>query len=63
VALGLEGETGSIKVGKWGDCVVLRTPASAAGTPAERALASGREDVIATLVGGKAVYRAESAGS
>jgi 5-methylthioadenosine/S-adenosylhomocysteine deaminase len=63
VALGLEGETGSIEVGKWGDCVVLRTPTSAAGSPADRAQASGREDVMATLVGGRTVYRAESAGS
>ena len=57
-ALGLEGETGSLEAGKWGDCAVLR-PAAAAGSPAERALASGRDDVIATFVGGRDVYRAE----
>jgi cytosine/adenosine deaminase-related metal-dependent hydrolase len=62
-ALGLEAETGSLEVGKWGDCVVLRLSEAAAGSPAEQALASGPEDVIATLVGGRAVYRAESAGS
>jgi cytosine/adenosine deaminase-related metal-dependent hydrolase len=57
-ALGLDGETGSLQVGKWGDCVVLRTP-SAGGSPAERALESGPADVIATFVGGRDVYRAE----
>ena len=57
-ALGLDGETGSLEAGKWGDCVVLR-PASAVGSPAERALQSGPEDVIATFVGGRDVYRAE----
>jgi cytosine/adenosine deaminase-related metal-dependent hydrolase len=57
-ALGLDGETGSLEVGKWGDCVVLR-PVPADGSPAERALECGREDVIATLVGGRDVYRAE----
>jgi 5-methylthioadenosine/S-adenosylhomocysteine deaminase len=62
-ALGLEAETGSLEVGTWGDCVVLRLSEAAAGSPAEQALASGPEDVIATLVGGRAVYRAESAGS
>ncbi len=57
-ALGLDGETGSLQVGKWGDCVVLR-PSSGGGSPAERALESGRDDVIATFVGGRDVYRAE----
>jgi 5-methylthioadenosine/S-adenosylhomocysteine deaminase len=57
-ALGLDGETGSLQVGKWGDCVVLRAP-TAGGSPADRALESGRDDVIATFVGGRGVYRAE----
>ena len=57
-ALGLDGETGSLEAGKWGDCVVLR-PAEAGGTPTERVLGSRREDVVATFVGGKNVYRAE----
>ena len=57
-ALGLDGETGSLQVGKWGDCVVLRA-SSAGGSPAERALESGHDDVIATFVGGRNVYRAE----
>ncbi len=57
-ALGLDREIGSLEVGKWGDCVVLR-PASTGGPPAERALQAGRDDVIATFVGGREVYRAE----
>jgi 5-methylthioadenosine/S-adenosylhomocysteine deaminase len=57
-ALGLDGETGSLEVGKWGDCTVLRS-ASAEGSPTERALESRRHDVIATFVGGRDVYRAE----
>jgi 5-methylthioadenosine/S-adenosylhomocysteine deaminase len=57
-ALGLDGETGSLEVGKWGDCVVLRPPA-AGGSPMERALESGPDDVIATFAGGRDVYRAE----
>jgi cytosine/adenosine deaminase-related metal-dependent hydrolase len=57
-ALGLDGENGSLQVGKWGDCVVLR-PSSGGGSPAERALESGRDDVMATFVGGRDVYRAE----
>ena len=58
-ALGLEGEIGSLEVGKWGDCMVLRSSAAAAGSPTERVLESGRDDVIATFVGGRDVYRAE----
>jgi cytosine/adenosine deaminase-related metal-dependent hydrolase len=57
-ALGLEGETGSLEAGKWGDCVVVR-PASVVGSPAERALGSRRDEVVATFVGGRDVYRAE----
>ena len=37
-ALGLDGEIGSLEVGKWGDCVVVECPA-AASSPAEGALA------------------------
>ncbi len=57
-ALGLDGEVGSLEVGKWGDCVALRC-APAGGPPVEQALRSRREDVIATFVGGRDVYRAE----
>lgn len=61
-ALGLDGEIGSLEVGKWGDCLVLRA-ASDTGSPAERVLESGPGDVIATFVGGRNVYRAEPVGS
>jgi 5-methylthioadenosine/S-adenosylhomocysteine deaminase len=61
-ALGLEAEIGSLEVGKWGDCVVLKFPAGAS-SPAGGALESGREGVIATFLGGRDVYRAEPVGS
>lgn len=57
-ALGLDRETGSLEPGKWGDCVVIRAgPGN--DPPAERVLASGPPDVIATILGGRDVYRAE----
>jgi cytosine/adenosine deaminase-related metal-dependent hydrolase len=59
-ALGLDRETGSLRAGKWGDCVVLRLQEGAAGlSPEEQALASGPPDVLATYVGGRDVYRAD----
>lgn len=59
-ALGLEGEVGSLARGMWGDCTVIHPgPDGAAGNPAARVLTSGLEDVVATFVGGKGVYRAE----
>jgi 5-methylthioadenosine/S-adenosylhomocysteine deaminase len=58
-ALGLDSETGSLREGKWGDCVVLRPPdGGAALPPEEQVLASGPADVLATYVGGRDVYRA-----
>jgi Cytosine deaminase and related metal-dependent hydrolases len=57
-ALGLEHETGSLAVGKWGDCVAIRTAdPPAGGAPAEQILASGPESVVATFLGGRDVYR------
>jgi len=57
-ALGLESEIGSLRVGKWGDCVVIRCPPAGAGlAPEEQALASDPRDVMATYVGGRDVYR------
>ncbi len=57
-ALGLEREVGSLRVGKWGDCVVIR-PGRATERlgPAARVLASGPRDVVATFVGGRIVHR------
>jgi 5-methylthioadenosine/S-adenosylhomocysteine deaminase len=57
-ALGLEGEIGSLEPGKWGDCAAI-LPQSSAGGPAAQVLESRREDVVATFLGGRAVYRAE----
>jgi 5-methylthioadenosine/S-adenosylhomocysteine deaminase len=57
-ALGLEREIGSLEPGKWGDCAVV-LPRSSARGPAEQVLESRREDVIATFLGGRDVYRAE----
>jgi 5-methylthioadenosine/S-adenosylhomocysteine deaminase len=59
-ALGLDEEIGSLRRGKWGDCVVLRLAASTDGAPDEWALASGPGDVVATFLGGRDVYRAEA---
>ncbi|HET6777422.1 MAG TPA: amidohydrolase family protein [Gemmatimonadales bacterium] len=57
-ALGLETETGSLRVGKWADCVVIRLPgARPDADPAEHVLASSSADVMLTCVGGRDVYR------
>ena len=57
-ALGLDGESGSLEPGKWGDCVVVRPRLSGARSPVEAVLATGPGDVVATFVGGRDVYRA-----
>ena len=57
-ALGLEGEIGSLEPGKWGDCVVIRPESRTDGGPAELVLQARREDVVATFLGGRDVYRA-----
>jgi 5-methylthioadenosine/S-adenosylhomocysteine deaminase len=57
-ALRLEGEIGSLEPGKWGDCAVILSRPSAGG-PEEQVLGSRREDVVATFLGGRDVYRAE----
>jgi 5-methylthioadenosine/S-adenosylhomocysteine deaminase len=56
-AMGIDSETGSLAVGKWADCTVIRL-AAGEGTPAERVLASSPADVLLTCVGGREVYRA-----
>ncbi|HUR94358.1 MAG TPA: amidohydrolase family protein [Gemmatimonadales bacterium] len=60
-ALGLEGETGSLTTGKWGDIVVIRSAAEGVAptrmTPEERVMASAPRDVLATFVGGRDVHR------
>jgi cytosine/adenosine deaminase-related metal-dependent hydrolase len=59
-ALDLASEVGGLDAGHWGDCAVIRPTARTAGlSPAARALATGPDDVVATFVGGRDVYRAE----
>ncbi len=57
-ALGIADEVGTLEPGKWGDCVVIRCGARAVA-PEEQVLASGPQDVRATLLGGRDVYRAK----
>lgn len=54
-ALGIDSETGSLRSGKWADFTVIR--ARGGGTPVEGVLASSRNDVLLTYVGGREVYR------
>ena len=57
-ALGLETETGSLRTGKWADCVVIRLPAAGSDVdPGEHVIASSSADVMLTCVGGRDVYR------
>ena len=56
--LGLETETGSLRTGKWADCVVIRLPPAGSDVdPAEHVIASSSADVMLTCVGGRDVYR------
>jgi cytosine/adenosine deaminase-related metal-dependent hydrolase len=55
-AIGIDSETGSLMVGKWADCTVIRL-GPGEGTPAERVLATSPADVLLTYVGGREVYR------
>jgi cytosine/adenosine deaminase-related metal-dependent hydrolase len=58
-ALGLDHEIGSLERGKWADVTIIR-PSGVTGQPvADQVLASQRDDVIATFLGGRDVYRAE----
>ena len=58
-ALGLEAETGSLRTGKWADCVVIQLPDQGpARSPAEQVLASSAGDLLLTCLGGRDVYRA-----
>jgi cytosine/adenosine deaminase-related metal-dependent hydrolase len=59
-ALGWSGEIGALTPGGWGDCVILRPPPSGLA-PEERALACAAGDVVATYLGGRAVYRTRPA--
>jgi cytosine/adenosine deaminase-related metal-dependent hydrolase len=58
-AIGLDREVGSLEAGKWADFTLVRLPA---GTVPDRLpdaiLMSTPDDVIATFVGGREVFRA-----
>lgn len=54
-AIGLGDRIGTLEEGKWADLAVIRLPAGP-GSPVERVLGAGREDVMATFVGGREVF-------
>lgn len=57
-ALGLEGELGSLEVGKWGDLAAIALPqGTGAGQLEEAVLGSGPGDVRLTILGGRTVFR------
>jgi 5-methylthioadenosine/S-adenosylhomocysteine deaminase len=57
-AINLDTEVGSLTPGKWGDAAVIRLPKGSGGTGAmDAALNSSLEDVVATYLGGKRVWR------
>jgi len=58
-AIGLGSDTGSLRVGKWGDCAVVRVrEAGEESSPADMVLASSPTDLLLTCLGGRDVYRA-----
>jgi 5-methylthioadenosine/S-adenosylhomocysteine deaminase len=58
-ALGLSTEVGSLEPGKWADLALIRIPEAIVADQLPAAiLASGPGDVLATFIGGRAVYRA-----
>jgi 5-methylthioadenosine/S-adenosylhomocysteine deaminase len=59
-ALDWSEEIGSLEPGRWGDCVILR-PSPSGRAPEERALGCAPDDVVATYLGGRAVYRTRAA--
>jgi 5-methylthioadenosine/S-adenosylhomocysteine deaminase len=60
-ALGLDGEIGGLRPGKWGDCTLILLPAGATGRSLmDLVLATGPENVVATYLSGGAVYRAHA---
>jgi 5-methylthioadenosine/S-adenosylhomocysteine deaminase len=60
-SLGLDGEVGSLRPGKWGDCTLILLPSDQTDRSlVDRVLATGPEDVVATYISGGAVYRAHA---
>ena len=57
-ALGLDADIGSLRIGKWADCAIIEVPRGLSNSGVPKAiLASRPADVIATFIGGRAVYR------
>jgi cytosine/adenosine deaminase-related metal-dependent hydrolase len=57
-AIGLGREVGSLEAGKWADFALVRLPeGTVADNLPDAILASGLDDVVATFVGGRQVYR------
>jgi 5-methylthioadenosine/S-adenosylhomocysteine deaminase len=60
-SLGLDGEIGSLRPGKWGDCALILLSADESRPSLfERVLATGPDNVLATYLSGGAVYRAHA---
>jgi 5-methylthioadenosine/S-adenosylhomocysteine deaminase len=58
-ALGLDSETGSLREGKWADCIVIKPTGPGSGRqPAERVLGTSSADLLLTCLAGRDVYRA-----
>jgi 5-methylthioadenosine/S-adenosylhomocysteine deaminase len=57
-ALAMDADIGSLTIGKWADCVVIRPKVPSAGPPAGQALECGPGDVVLTILGGGDVHRA-----
>ena len=61
-AIGMDLEIGSLDPGKWADVCVVRLPESRRdGSMLEAIIEQGISEVVATYVGGRAVYRSERA--
>jgi len=56
-ALGLDGEVGSLREGKWGDATVIEGSATSPSGAVESILASSLEQVAATFLAGRPAYR------
>lgn len=57
-ALGMESGVGALRAGLWGDAAVVAVPQAGEGEALlEGVLASGPEDVMETILGGRTVYR------
>jgi len=56
-ALGLDAETGTLSVGKWGDVVAVQAQGLEGAGPEEPALAASPCHVLLTAIAGRVVYR------